>query len=240
MNEYYEEKLSAERLQKCYEIAPPRIRRYLDAETSFVIGRIQGNRRVLELGCGYGRLMKRVAAHVKFVVGCDTSRSSLRFAKRYMRSRGNFDLLCADGSCLPFRPGTFDAVFCAQNGISAFGVDRRKLVAEAIRVAEDGGQILFSSYSHRIWKERLAWFRAQARAGLIGEIDESETGHGTIVCKDGFRAETVSRREFERLFSAGGASPHIQEIDGSSLFCLARKHVERGSTRRHFQRLSIP
>ena len=140
-----------------------------------------------------------------------------------MRPHRNFGLICADASCLPFRPGVFDAVYCIQNGISAFGVNRRKLVAEAIRVTEDGGQILFSTYSQRIWKERLAWFRAQSKAGLIGEIDEAETGHGTIVCSDGFRAETVSKREFERLFSNAGTRPRTEEIDGSSVFCLARK-----------------
>jgi len=223
MSEYYEDKLSAEGLQKCYEIAPPRIRRYLEAETSFVIKCARRSRRVLELGCGYGRVMKRVVVHVKAGVGCDTSRKSLRLAESYMRPRSNFGLICADASCLPFRPGVFDAVYCVQNGISAFGVDRRKLVAEAIRVTGDGGQILFSSYSQRIWKERLAWFRAQSKAGLIGEIDEAETGHGTIVCRDGFRAETVSKREFERLFSNAGTRPHTEEIDGSSVFCLARK-----------------
>jgi len=223
MTEYYQDSLSAERLRKCYEIAPPRIRRYLDAETSFASRLIRGSRRVLELGCGYGRAMKRTAAYVNLVVGCDTSRNSLRFAKRYLHSRRRFGLVCADASCLPFRSGIFDAVLCIQNGISAFGVNRRELVAEAIRVAEDSGQILFSSYSERIWKERLAWFRAQSKAGLVGEIDEAATGDGTIVCRDGFRATTVSRAEFRRLFLDAGASPRIEEVDCSSVFCIVRK-----------------
>jgi len=124
---------------------------------------------------------------------------------------------------LPFRSGIFDAVLCIQNGISAFGVNRRELVAEAIRVAEDSGQVLFSSYSERIWKERLAWFRAQSKAGLVGEIDEAATGDGTIVCRDGFRATTVSRAEFRRLFLDAGASPRIEEVDCSSVFCIVRK-----------------
>ena len=223
MSNYYQERLSAERLHYCYELAPPRIRRYLDAETSFVSNRIRGSGRVLELGCGYGRVLKLVVAHVKLAVGCDTSRSSLRFAKSYLHSHRSFGLVCADASCLPFRTGIFDAVFCVQNGISAFGVNRRELVAESVRVTMDGGQILFSSYSHRIWKERLAWFRAQSKAGLVGEIDEAATGNGTIVCKDGFRATTVSRPELRRLFSDAGERPHIEEIDRSSVFCLIRK-----------------
>ena len=223
MSKYYGDKLSAERLRQTYEIAPSRIRRYLDAETCFVKKHIRGSRRVLELGCGYGRAMKRVLIQDKLAVGCDTSIISLRYARSYLHSRSSFGLVCADASRLPFRPGTFDAVFCIQNGISAFGVNRRKLVAEAIRVTKVRGRILFSSYSHRIWKERLAWFRAQSNEGLVGEIDERATRDGTIVCKDGFRATTVSPAEFGRLFPDAGTTPRIEEVDGSSVFCLVRK-----------------
>jgi len=223
MSEYYEDKLSAEGLRKCYEIASPRIRQYLDAEVRFVIDGVKGRGRVLELGCGYGRVMKAMAPHVRCVTGCDTSRNSLGLAKDYMRPRRNYDLVCADASRLTFQPGIFDAVLCVQNGISAFGVDRRRLVAEALRVAKDGGLIVFSSYSSKFWKHRLAWFREQSRAGLIGEIDESRTGRGTIVCKDGFRAASVSRAEFRMLFLGAGMRPRIREIDESSLFCVAQK-----------------
>jgi len=225
MSEYYEDKLSAEGLRMCYEIASPRIRQYLYAEVRFVIDYVNGCERVLELGCGYGRVMKEVTHHVRRVTGCDTSRSSLNLAMDYMRPRRNYDLVCADASCLTFQQGVFDAVFCIQNGISAFGVDRRRLIAEALRVAKDGGLTLFSSYSPKIWKDRLAWFREQSKAGLIGEIDESRTGRGTIICKDGFRATSVSRAEFRQLFLGAGARPHIREIDESSLFCITRKRT---------------
>ena len=223
MNRYYEDTLSADRLRKCYRIAPPRIRQYLKAEADFVIDGVRGSGVVLELGCGYGRVMKQLARHVGIIVGCDTSRRSLKLARRTMRALGNIHLLCADASYLPFQQGAFDAVFCIQNGISAFGVNRQQLVTEALRVTGAGGSVLFSTYSRKIWRERLAWFRAQSEAGLIGEIDEVRTGMGTIVCEDGFRATTMRASELRRLFSEAGAKPRIMEVDESSLFCLARK-----------------
>lgn len=223
MSRYYEDKLSADGLRKCYRIAPPRIRQYLKAEADFVIDAVRGCGEVLELGCGYGRVMKLMARHVGSIVGCDTSRRSLKLARRTMHAFSNIHLLCADAAYLPFQQGVFDAVFCIQNGISAFGVDRQQLVTEALRATEAGGLVLFSTYSRKIWRERLAWFRAQSEAGLIGEIDEVRTGIGTIVCKDGFRATTVRASEFMKLFSEAGAKPRIREVDESSLFCLARK-----------------
>ena len=41
MRNYYSQKLSAERLRLCYEIAPPRVKRYLEAEIYFVLDRIK-------------------------------------------------------------------------------------------------------------------------------------------------------------------------------------------------------
>ena len=122
-----------------------------------------------------------------------------------------------------FRPCTFDLVFCIQNGVSAFGVDRNKLVSESVRVTKNNGIILFSSYSNKIWRERLDWFRKQSQSGLLGEIDEEKTRDGTIVCKDGFRATTVSGREFIELFAENGLNASIVEVDESSIFCKAIK-----------------
>lgn len=223
MGGYYEDRLSGERLRRCYEIAPPRIRRYLEAEIEFAVEQVRGLKRVLELGCGYGRILREIAPGVSTAVGCDTSRRSLEFGRTDMGPRGNVALLRTDAARLALASGTFDAVLCLQNGISAFGVDRRRLVAEAVRVTKASGLLLFSSYSPRIWEARLEWFRLQARAGLLGEIDEDRTGHGTIVCKDGFRATTVDGEEFTSLFEGVGLHPELREVDGSSLFCVVTK-----------------
>jgi ubiquinone/menaquinone biosynthesis C-methylase UbiE len=221
VSSYYADRLFGEKLQRVYDLASPRIRRYLDAETRFVIENVRDARRVLELGCGYGRAMKEVAPHVTRILGNDISRGSLELAASHLRRFRNCDLVRMDASRLAFRDGTFDAVFCIQNGISAFGRDRHMLVAEAVRVAEEGGVILFSSYSPRIWTDRLEWFRAQSRAGLLDEIEESQTKNGTIVCKDGFRASTVGEGEFRALFREIGLAVSIHEVDGSSVFARA-------------------
>ena len=95
-------------------------------------------------------------------------------------------------------------------------MDRGQRIAEAVRVTRKGGRILFSTYSSRIWQDRLAWFRAQAGAGPLGEIDEARTAQGTIICKDGFKFRTVAPDEFARLFAHAGLEPCIREVDGSS------------------------
>jgi SAM-dependent methyltransferase len=223
---YYREKLSANKLLRCYTIAPPRIKQYLDAEIQFVISNLQGADLALELGCGYGRIMKTVSQFVSWIVGNDISRKSLEFARSYMESCQNHAIFLADASQMSFRSCVFDVVFCVQNGISAFSVNKRRLIAESIRVTKDNGVILFSSYSPKIWETRLEWFRKQSRSGLVGGIDKEKTRDGTIVCKDGFRATTVSANEFVELFDEFGLNASIIEVDESSLFCkVVKKRV---------------
>jgi len=52
MADYCAEKLSAARLRRCYELAPPRVRRYLAAEIDQVRSHCGPRTRLLELGCG--------------------------------------------------------------------------------------------------------------------------------------------------------------------------------------------
>ena len=215
--DYYAKKLSAERLRKVYEVASPRVRQYLGEEIRFLLDRIVSDARVLELGCGYGRVLERLASRTTRIVGIDTSWESLRMAAEEGRS-GSL-LVLMNAAFLGFDEETFDLVACIQNGISAFKVDPFDLMQEALRVTRAGGRILFSSYSEKFWSHRLEWFREQARHGLLGEIDKKATGNGVIVCKDGFRATTFSPGDFLALASRLGLSAEIFEVDDSSIFC---------------------
>jgi len=234
---YYREKLFANKLLKCYEIATPRIKQYLDAEMQFVISNLHDTDFVLELGCGYGRVMKEISPYVSMIVGNDISRESVELAKSYMKPCKKYIIVQMDASNMGFCPCAFDVVFCIQNGISAFGVHKKRLIAESLRVAKNNGIILFSSYSPKIWEDRLDWFRKQSRIGLLGEIDEEKTRDGTIVCKDGFRATTVSGDQFIELFDEFKLNACIIEVDESSIFCQVVKrqsmceHARKGKQR---------
>ena len=219
MGGYYSQKLSGERLRLCYEIAPPRVKQYLEAEIAFVLDKLKPTDFVLELGCGYGRVCEKLMTNAETAVGIDTSYESLRLASDLLCKSSRCHLLRMDAVELGFQDRSFDAVVCIQNGISAFRVDQRKLVAEAMRVTRPGGTVLFSSYSERFWEDRLQWFRIQAEENLVGEIDEEATGSGIIVCKDGFKATTVGPEEFIRLTEGLKVDPIITEIDNSSIFC---------------------
>lgn len=219
MSGYYSQHLNAERLRRCYDLAPARVQQYLAAEITHVQSRLRPTDRVLELGCGYGRALDQLAAHARELVGIDTSSESIAMANELLRSHPNCQALVMDAVKMTFPDAAFDLVACIQNGISAFHVEQRVLLVEAVRVTRPGGRALFSTYAERFWPHRLEWFRLQADAGLVGEIDWERTGNGVIVCRDGFTATTVTPDVFRSLAADLDAELELHEVDESSLFC---------------------
>lgn len=191
----------------------------MNAELKFVLSRIKKGNKVLDLGCGYGRIIPQLAQKAGIIVGIDISPENIQYGQKYMENIPNCHLMEMDAANLMFPDNNFDVVVCIQNGISAFKVDPSQLLSESIRVTKPGGKILFSTYSTKIWIERLEWFRLQADEGLLGEIDEDKTGNGVITCKDGFKATTFSPEEFQKLTATFNVITNIVEIDKSSLFC---------------------
>ncbi len=213
MSDYYAEKLSGERLKRCYEIASPRVRGYLDAEIQALGKRLRPGMAALELGCGTARVLGGLTAAGARLFGIDNARASLQLAAGEFGTKIGWVL--GDAHALPFAAGVFDLVFCVQNGPAAIG-DGEKLLAESLRVTAAGGRVVFSSYLDDFWDARLDWFRRQSAEGLLGAIDEKASGDGVIVCEDGLRLGRVSAEEF-RSWNAP-VKPRLREVDGSSLF----------------------
>ncbi|MFH0894322.1 MAG: class I SAM-dependent methyltransferase [Bacteroidota bacterium] len=218
-DDYYKDTLSGEMLELCYEVAPPRVKQYLKEEVNFALSKIKKTDTVLELGCGYGRVLSQLSFQAKVVYGIDTSAPSLALAQKRMIEYKNCVLLHMDAAKLLLPEKMFDVVICIQNGISAFKRKAELLIGECMRVTKPGGKILISTYAEKFWEHRLSWFREQAKAGCIGVIDEKKTGKGVIVCKDGFTATTYSIAQFKDLTRELGAQIEITEVDESSLFC---------------------
>ena len=223
MREYYSKKLSANKLKRCYDIASPRIKQYLKAEINFVLEQIHSSDTVLELGCGYGRVLRELAKQASKIVGIDTSFESLELAKEYLQDYRNIELHQMNANSLSFKEETFDAVIAIQNGISAFKVEPEVLLRESLRITKKNCKLILSSYSENFWEERLKWFILQSEEELLGEIDYEKTGNGFIVCKDGFIATTFSKNDFQNLLQKMNLKGSIQEIDLSSIFCIIRK-----------------
>lgn len=222
MFDYYSRNLAALRLKQAYDLAPTRIKQYLKSEIDFIISHIKPGDMVLELGCGYGRVLRGLGPQTEFLLGIDTSLDSIYSAKSYLADYPHKMLACMDAAALGFNPGIFDLVVCIQNGISAFHISPEILFSESIRITKPGGYVFISSYAPDIWDARLEWFRLQSEAGLIGDIDWEKTGNGKIVSKDGFSGTTYGREDFDKIVKPFKIPYEIITVDNSSVFCAIR------------------
>lgn len=91
---------------------------------------------VLDLGCGWGRVLKPVMDRKANAVGFDISENMLGLAGRHLKKNGHTPaLIRGDGTRLPFKDNTFDTVYSLlvlqhlskENGKAILGEVRRVL-----------------------------------------------------------------------------------------------------------------
>ncbi|KUO70290.1 MAG: methylase [Clostridia bacterium BRH_c25] len=221
-NNYYAQKLNSQKLFKVYETKIPRVKQYLDAEISFVRDNLTGSERVLELGAGYGRIVKELAGNCKSIVGIDISDESVSLGTEYLKDSPNAEIITMDVCNLEFEE-KFDVILCLQNGLSAMKITSSDLIERILGMVVSGGKVYFSTYSEKFWEYRLMWFEEQAEKGLLGELDLDKTKDGVIICKDGFKAITHTPKDLEAIGCLSGYEYQIQEVDESSVFLIIHK-----------------
>ncbi len=221
-NNYYAQKLNSQKLFKVYETQISRVKQYLNAEISFIRDNLTGSERILELGAGYGRIMKELTGHCKSIVGIDISNENVLLGKEYLKDSSNSQIITMDVNTLAFEE-KFDVILCLQNGLSAMKITSSDLIEKILAMVEHDGKVYFSTYSEKFWEHRLIWFKEQAEKGLLGEVDLDKTKDGIIICKDGFKASTYTKKDLERIGDLSGYEYQIQEIDESSIFLIIHK-----------------
>ena len=176
----------------------------------------------MELGAGYGRIVRQLAPFCGSIVGMDISAESVELGREYLKDYPNARMVAMDVHKMDF-PKPFDVVLCLQNGLSAMRADST-VINNILEVLAPGGTAYFSSYSSNFWDFRVKWFEEQASKGLLGELDYDKTQNGVIICKDGFKAMTHSPEDFQKIGESSGYPYNVQEVDGSSLFLIIHKN----------------
>lgn len=220
-NNYYNSKLNAQKLFMVYETKIPRVEQYLNAEIEYVKKSLKGTENVLELGAGYGRIIKELAPSCTSIIGIDISENNVKLGNEYLKNIPNAKMMVMDVHNLTIK-NSFDTILCLQNGFSAMRITF-DTIKNIMNLILPGGQVFFSSYSEKFWDVRLQWFQEQVSKGLLGEIDIEKTKDGVIICKDGFKATTISPEYFEEIGKSLGYPFEIKEVDESSLFLIITK-----------------
>jgi len=178
-------------------------------ETAFSCLDLSATDRVLEIGFGGGRLLKRMSSVVTQgrICGVDVSPAICASASHYCRQavrRGAMELRCADAVNIPYPDAAFDKV-CSVNSLFYWS-DPRRVFTEAARVLrEDGLFVLiftdreslakkgFAGHGLQLMKERDVREMLKSAGFQTVEVREAVDTRRHYLCLTGHCAKMVIR-----------------------------------------------
>lgn len=114
---------------------------------------------LLDIGCGYGNIIRMSKDVFKFIIGIDISEITLNTLKKLLNCKNtllNIDLIVADVETMPFRQNTIDAV-------TAYSIihhlpNINKSLTEIHRVLKLGG-VLIAFHEPNYWGRCRVYYR---------------------------------------------------------------------------------
>ena len=169
---------------------------------------IQRNATVLDVGCGGGRTIARIAdiATTGQVHGVDYSPASVAASRAHNAERiaqGRVDVQEASVSNLPFPPSTFDVVTAIETHY--YWPHLSTDLQEILRVVKPGGvfMILAETYKGRSFD----WLFRPVMTGLLGATYLSVDEHRALLSSAGFSDVQVSIEPAKGWICAVGHKP---------------------------------
>jgi ubiquinone/menaquinone biosynthesis C-methylase UbiE len=163
---------------------------------------VEGGSRVLDLGCGWGRMLKPVMDRGAHAIGLDISEEMLALSEKHLRKNGYTPhLVRGDGTRLPFRDNTFDMVYSflvlqhlsKENGREIFNEVKRILKSSGVAYIRVPGRfapenLLFSFLQFISINLLRVKDPIRMRFYTIGEIKK--------ICKNLFSDFEITAHEF--------------------------------------------
>ncbi|GAA1563361.1 hypothetical protein GCM10009827_101200 [Dactylosporangium maewongense] len=162
-----------------------------------LFARVGAGCRILDVGCGAGRVTRAVAARGGDIVGVDVNGSALAVARAAAPSVGFVHASMTD---LPFPGASFDQVWCLRFSFNALPTPQERLATlrELWRVCAPGGTVLVEAFNWYYWG-RFGLIRA---ANLLELLARSARRWG------GSRSLPLPARDILYLANkANGAAP---------------------------------
>jgi len=137
---------------------------FLDEAEMAVIGPHIAGKEVLEVGCGTGLILNRIAKTARRAVGIDLSPGMLEHARR----RG-LEVHEASATELPFDDNTFDVAVSFK--VLAHVENIGKAMAEMARVVRPGGRIIAEFYNSQSVRTLVKRLKPDSKIGGNGVVD---------------------------------------------------------------------
>lgn len=216
-SDFFARKEQAEFISRVYAETPLVIQKYFRQESELLQKSLAGAHRVLEVGCGFGRVLESVPGDVTYS-GVDISRHNLAEAKS-RNPRG--DWICGDATSLPFKPGSFDVVFCVQNTLGNMEGLEEKVMSEMRRVCRSRGRVILSVYSEDSFETRRLWYDRLVDIGIFRRVWLDPARPRVARSDTGWSSRCFDRAEVRSYFE-NAASVEITKLGSFLYFCVAK------------------
>lgn len=138
---------------------------FLDESEVACVADIVDGSKVLEVGCGTGLILSRLASMARTVVGADLSGGMLARAAERVPS-----VVQADATRLPFPDATFDVAVSFK--VLAHVPPIRETVAEIARVVKPGGHVALEFYNRH--SLRTVVKRLKSPSSIAKDVDDTD------------------------------------------------------------------
>ena len=185
--------------------------------------------RVLELGCGVGRIGHVLAPQIAHWEGADISANMLKVAKERLSGHSNVGFTeLARTALAPLPDASFDKAYCVAVFIHMDKEDFYLYLQELARVLKPGGLIYFDTWN---LISRVGWRRFALEAAQYRSADLSAR-------KDVARNQFSTPDEVNAFLEHAGLEPLLMLSDSPWVQAVAMKHDCKSDTLAERKRLS--
>jgi len=195
---------------------PQLIQEFLDGEIEFINKHIKPNKEILEIGCGYGRLLKLLSKSSERVWGIDFSRTLLKKAKENLKNYNNIGILEMNATNLKFNQESFDYCLCLDASFGNMPKIEIDVLREMKKVTKKGGEIIISVFSENAKDFQIKNYE---RIGLTNIQDDGIA----VTTSEGMYSRRFSKEDLINLFRDIGMECNIIKICPINYIAIAKK-----------------
>ena len=196
--------------------APPLIQEFFEKEIDFLQAHINHTERILEVGCGYGRLLEILLPKTVVAVGIDFSKQLLDKSRMRLKEK-NVELYEMNAEHIDFRDDSFDYALCLGATFGNMPGIEQQVLREMKRVSNLGGEVIISVFSEEAKDSQIENYK---RLGLKGITDDGVAVH----TDEGFYSRRFARNDLVELFENAGLKPTIIKLCPINYVAYATKY----------------
>jgi len=199
--------------------------KFLAAEQDYVLAHISRSDIALESGCGTGRLLKVLGAHVGHITGLDYSSVQLEEANRNTANyRDKISLVLGDARNPPLPSARYDLIILAYNLLNSLNVPEEESKLEVLshtnRLLVPSGRLIMTTWAENAQDIQLELYKNWG-------LNAVEVTEDYVHVRSDKGVDLLSGRsspqKLQHLLGQSGFEGSIERLTNYSYACLATK-----------------